>query len=580
VRLEHCPCAYPHHLVAGGDPLRTNHVILVLGRYSVCILDALEWGMRVGLGLGAVGFVALVACGGQGGQSEGPPIVPLQPAGAAPILWTLGDMVRAGPTAPPANHSREFRLEAARDEIVSFQLVVTAPIGGLTGLRLRASSFRNGSGAKTSTISTALYREHFSKVTKASPVHGHPKSLGPGIYPDGLIPFIDDATGKPPKPSRIRAEPIDIVGGRTQPYWLDVATSKDTPPGDYTSTIVVSSNQGGATARVLLHVWHFSMPRAPTVDSDFQLEGSADDNTATQAEVLRNRVQVQPVDTAEERELAARFGLKMVGLGFWSGASYGHCKMSGPPPVAAIERVAGRQALQYLYDQTADEVGACNNLRSVLVPIIKDWAKNLHAAGVLQLITMAPIAELRSDVNIWVMLAPEYERARGQVEKSIAHGDRAWFYTTLSQDDYSPKWELDVPPGDFPIVALIDGNLNLSGELYWALNAYQYVKGHDPWNDIESNQGGELYAGEGILMYPARDVGTKGQQPSMRLKWIRDGMYEADEASLLERCGLGEWAHAQTKTIAEDFHRWTYDPDAVERVRERLAQRLDSDCAN
>lgn len=270
----------------------------------------------------------------------------------------------------------------------------------------------------------------------------------------------------------------------------------------------------------------------------------------------------------------------MVGLGFWSGASYGHCEMSGPPPTSAIDRVADRQALPYLYDQTADEIGSCKNLRKTLVPIIKRWAKNLHAAGVLQLVTMAPIEELRSAVDIWVMLAPEYERSRGQVEKAIARGDRAWFYTALSQDDYSPKWEVDVPPGDFPIVALIDGNLNLTGELYWALNAYQYVKGHDPWKDIESNRGGELYAGEGILMYPGRDVGTKELKPSMRLKWIRDGMYDADEVALLERCGLGGWAHAQTKMIADDFRRWTYDPGAIERVRQRLALRLDADCAS
>lgn len=531
---------------------------------------------------GVVGFIVLAACTGQGAR---PPLAARQqlsqPAGhAAPILWMLDDMVRVGPTAPPANHSHEFQLNAARGEIVSFQLVVTGPIEGLTDVRLRASSFRNSTGAKTNTISAVLYREHFSKVTKASPVHGHPRSLGPGIYPDGLIPFVDDATGKPPKPSRLRAQPIDLAGGRTQPYWLDVATSKDTPPGDYTATVTVSSAQATVAARVLLHVWHFTMPHAPTVDSDFQLESSADDGVATQAEVLRNRVQVQPVETDAERELAARLGLKMIGLGFWSGASYGHCKMSGPPPVAAIDRVADRQALPYLYDQTADEIGACKNLHAVLVPIIKRWAKNLHAAGVLQLITMAPIARLRSDVDIWVMLAPEYELARGQVEKAIERGDRAWFYTALSQDDYSPKWEVDVPPGDFPVVALIDDNLNLTGELYWALNAYQYVKGHDPWNDIESNQGGELYAGEGILMYPGRDVGTKELQPSMRLKWIRDGMYDADEVALLERCGLGEWAHAQTKTIADDFHRWSYDPDAIEHVRERLALRLDSDCAD
>lgn len=543
--------------------------------------------MRRNLLPSAVGALALAVLIGCGAPNAGTPFAPartsLQPPNrsAGPILSTLGDMVRVGPTAMPPNPSREFKLTAARNQAVSFQIAVTAPTGGLTRVRVAAAPFRNARGAKARAILTALYREHFSRVTVASPVHGYPKSLGPGLYPDGLIPFIDDWTGKPPKPSRLRAEPVDIPSGKTQPYWIDVMTADDTPAGDYAAGFTVSSEQGSATVRALLHVWSFTMPRAPTVDSDFQLQRSQDQHVlATQAEVLRNRAQAVPVNTDAEHELVQRFGLKMVGLNFWSGAYYGHCNMSEPPSVEQIERVVRRQALNYLYDQSADEIGSCKNLKTTLVPIIERWGHNLHAAGVLQLITMAPLLELQDDVDIWTMLPPEYDRSKAKVKKVLAKGDRAWFYTALSQDEYSPKWEVNVPPGDFPIVALIDGNLGLTGELYWALDAYAYVAGHDPWNDIESNQGGTLYAGEGILMYPGSDVGTKGLQPSMRLKWIRDGMYDADEVALLERCGLGAWAHAQTSSIAADFHHWTYDPGAIERVRERLASRLASDCRN
>jgi hypothetical protein len=530
----------------------------------------------------ALGLLALAACAGFGAGRPFAPVAAsfeMQSRGEGPILWTLGDMTRVGPTSAPSNRSHEASLLAARNDTVSFQVVVTAPMRGLSAVRLAAAAFRDAHGEKTATIASALYREHFSTVVKASPVHGHPESLGPGIYPDGLIPFIDDATGKPPKPARLRAQPIDLAPGRTQPYWIDVTTSEKTPPGEYTGAVTVSSDRGSAKVSVRLHVWRFAMPHAPTVDSDFALQTAQDEHVeATQAEVLRNRVQVTPVNAGAERELAARFGLKMVGLNFWSGASYGHCKMSEPPPVKLIEQSAERQALKYLYDQSADEIGNCRNLKSELIAIIKRWGTNLHAAGVLQLITMAPIPQLQDAVDIWPMLAPEYEHAKPEVKKVIEHGDRAWFYTALSQDDYSPKWEVDVPPGDFPIVALIDGNTGLSGELYWALDAFQYVAGHDPWKDIESNQGGTLYAGEGILMYPGADVGTKGLQPSLRLKWIRDGMYDADEVALLETCGLGAWAHAQTRTIAAGFHDWTYDPDAIERVRERLGERLDADC--
>ena len=85
--------------------------------------------------------------------------------------------------------SHEFRLSAARDETVSFQVVVTAPQSGLTGVTLAASRFRNASGAKTRAIGIALYREHFSDVTKPSPIHGHPKSLGPRNLSRRFDPF-------------------------------------------------------------------------------------------------------------------------------------------------------------------------------------------------------------------------------------------------------------------------------------------------------------------------------------------------------------------------------------------------------
>jgi hypothetical protein len=377
-------------------------------------------------------------------------------------------------------------------------------MGGLTGVRLSASPFRNANGVKATTIASTLYREHFSNVTKASPVHGHPESLGPGIYPDGLIPFIDDATGKPPKPSRLRGQPIDIAGGKTQPYWVDVITSNDTPPGEYAGTVIVSGNQGSATVRVLLHVWRFAMPHAPTVDSTFFLQRSQDYGIlSTQAQALRDRVQIVPVNTDAERWLAERYGLKMIGLGFYSGAYYGHCKMSEPPSVKEIERVAEHQALTYLYDQSADEIGACKNLKISLVPIIKRWAHNLHAANVLNMITMAPISELEDDVDVWPMLAPEYDHSKAEVERVIQHGDRAWFYTALSQDDYSPKWEVDVPPGDFPIVALIDGNLDLTGELIGRLTrtaTSPVTTRGEASNRIRAARSTPV---RGILMYPA-----------------------------------------------------------------------------
>ena len=535
----------------------------------------------------AVAAVLLSSCGAGTVPHDGAPFAPAARADGGPIVWIAPDMVRIAPNAAPS--PGPIDLVAARNQVVSLQLAVAAPrSAGLTHVDLSISPFRSAGGASTR-IESALYREWYVRVTKASPVSGHPRSLGPGLYPDGLIPFVDDATGKPPRPSRLRAEPASIAAGTTQPYWIDLRVPRDTIPGTYRATVTLTSSQGSATQPVALSVLHVTMPLAPTTDSDFQLQYSRDSaQLASQTELLRNRVQPVPVNAPDERALAHTYGLKMASLAFWGGAYYGHCTLSPPPSVAAIARAVRAQHVPTIYDQPADEIGSCKNLKSVMVPLLQHWARNLHANGVLDLVTMAPIPALETDgtasgrsaVDIWTMLPIEFVHATAQIRNVLAKGDRTWWYTALSQDDFSPKWEVDVPPGDYRIESLIDENLNLTGEEYWAVDAWRYVKGGDPWNDIESNQGGTLYAGEGILAYPGTDVGTAGDAPSMRLKWIRDGMYDADAVSLLKACGLSAWAHAQTQAIAADFHHWTDDANAIATVSRRLLQRLDASCPN
>ena len=196
---------------------------------------------------------------------------------------------------------------------------------------------------------------------------------------------------------------------------------------------------------------------------------------------------------------------------------------------------------------------------------------------------MAPIPALeddgsgtgRSAVDIWTMQPPEYDRHVAEVRKVLAKGDRAWFYTDLSPDDYSPKWAVDAPPADYRIPSLIDESLGLTGELYWALNKWHARA----WDDVEYSDGGGVFsAGEGILTYPGSDAGIASLVPSMRLKWIRDGMYDADEVSLLKACGRGAWALAQTRTVATDWHRWSEDSNAIDAIHFKLAKELDAHC--
>jgi hypothetical protein len=136
-------------------------------------------------------------------------------------VWTLHDATRLRPDSAARSGVAAIALTAARGETVSFQIAVRAPSGGLTAVTLSARPFASAS-ASHAAIESLLFREYFVNVPHASPIGGHPRSLGAGIYPDGLIPFVDPSTGKTPPPSRLRAAPIALAAGSVQPYWIDV----------------------------------------------------------------------------------------------------------------------------------------------------------------------------------------------------------------------------------------------------------------------------------------------------------------------------------------------------------------------
>jgi hypothetical protein len=209
---------------------------------------------------------------------------------------------------------------------------------------------------------------------------------------------------------------------------------------------------------------------------------------------------------------------------------------------------------------------------------LQQWARNLHAAGIDNLVTMAPIPALMSDgsgsgrsaVDIWTMLPVTYDQDVANVLAAQAKGDQAWSYNTLVQDSYSPKWEIDFDPIDFRIQpGFISESLGLTGLLYWRVDLWS----QDPWNVV--NVAGYMqYPGEGMLVYPGATVGIQGVAPSMRLKWLRDGVQDYEYVELLKQAGAGAWALQVAAQAGASWSNWTRDPNVLESVRQQLGDAL------
>lgn len=503
--------------------------------------------------------------------------LPVEKAQTGPIVWVAPSLQRVGPD-DPAGGGAQAQIRAARGEYESFQIVVRAPAGGLSSVNVEVTDLAGPQGAVIPHGNLTLYREHYVHVSSASGPSwnwGENEPLGPGWYPDGLIPFVNPATGEDLSGAALDAVPFDLAGDKNQSIWVDVFVPRTAAAGLYTGSFTVTSDQGTATGRIELTVWNFTLPLKPSLRSSFEFWVEKF-NVAAHQELLRHRLSPLHVTTSDQRRLIDNFGLGSTHLGFWNRFDTSTCAMLPAPPVRDIKAAAAKQETDLLlFNYTADEI----DKYTCAFDQLKQWARSLHQAGVKNLVTMKPVPELyddgsgtgRSAVDIWVLLPIMYDQAKTEVAEVLAKGDEVWSYNTIVQDGYSPKWLIDFAPVNFRIQpGFINQSLHLSGLLYWKVDHWS----SDPWNEVDFPFSGLHYAGEGMLIYPGKQAGIQGVAPSMRLKWLRDGVDDYDYIELLKQAGRGDWALQLARQVGKDWHHWTRDPAELEAARRQLGEEL------
>ena len=193
---------------------------------------------------------------GCGGESAAP-----RPAFA---VWVSPETLKVAPDGTPfsADVAREdvrsenalwdaeagaVRLVGARRETLAFQLQVEA---GEEPLRDVAVAVSLGEGERAP-LELSLCRVHYTEVERPSTSPG--PSLGPGWYPDALIPF------------RLGGAPFPVEPRRTQAVWVDVAIAADARPGFHEATLVVeAADRPSIRLSLRVEVLDFALPEAPT----------------------------------------------------------------------------------------------------------------------------------------------------------------------------------------------------------------------------------------------------------------------------------------------------------------------------
>jgi Domain of unknown function (DUF4091) len=481
----------------------------------------------------------------------------------APLcVWTTTSLERVGPKDASRSPERPPHLFAARAEWESFQVIVHAN-ATLTNVSFSFSDLAGPLGAVIPKSSLSLYRESYIFVTSSPDWRGTNRPLGSGWYPDGLIPFAPGET-------------LTVSPDQNQPIWVDLFVPADATPGSYTGSLRIKSDQGRSAIPISLKVWNFTLPAQPSLKSSVSLHGAQTMQTQVQELLLQHKLMPAVVNPTDSANLSSQFGLSTAGLLFWSNDDAKACTMASPPAVSALRKSLSAyppSVTTYVY--VADEIGRCTNLFGT----IKQWALALHEAGSKSLLTIVPQPGLYSDggtsgksaVDFWVMLPSQYVASLAQIPEVINLGNEIWSYTALVQDSYSPKWLVDFSPLNFRITGFIAEPLGVTGILYWSADHWN----SDPWHDLSFTSDGENYPGEGQLIYPGLPVGVSGALPSIRLKWLRDGVEDYEYVEILKGLGRGPWALQTASRAAKDWTNWTQDPATLESVREQLGAEID-----
>lgn len=468
------------------------------------------------------------------------------------------------------------RISAARGERESFQIVVDAKSGPLDAVNIESRALQS-QGSIIDPSNVAIYKEHYLRVDHGSPdPQGLNRPDGPGFYADALIPVNGPATEK--ANARFSALTTTLDTGGRLVYWIDIFVPRGTTPGVYRGEILVTASSQTRLVPISLVVWHHTLPVRPSLKSSFGLNTNHLHDASFSQLLLAHGIMPFLIDPGAANQYETMFGLNATGLWFFSNSSSKSCTMNGPPPVDQIRAAIAKYPSDLdIYVYAADEIDTC----PALFPTVRQWARNVHAAGAKMLVTISPVQELlddgsgtgRSAVDIWVLLPKMYSDSRAMVQQVLNKGDEVWSYNALVQDPYSPKWEMDFDPINYRIQpGFLSQSLGITGVLYSKIDNWN----NDPWTDpISYTVGSYTYPGEDMLAYPGSEAGYNRPLPSMRLKWIQKGVEDFEYVEMLKRAGRGGWALSMIRSIASDWYTWTRNPAALELVRQRLGGELD-----
>lgn len=155
-------------------------------------------------------------------------------------------------------------------------------------------------------------------------------------------------------------------------------------------------------------------------------------------------------------------------------------------------------------------------------------------------------------MDIWIPLLPKYELNPGSVAEAKARGKEVWYYTCILPHRPWPNLFIEYPAAENRLITgFMPFKYDVDGFLYYSIysgstgrystdETGRKSRGKAPFRhelmtkgpltEFDGNTEG-VYSGDGQLMYPGQD----GPVPTIRLKFVRDGLEDYEYLWLLRQ---------------------------------------------
>ncbi len=551
---------------------------------------------------------------------------PLATADAQPSadVQVLPSTVRVRPS-DAVQGARSVSIAAARNEVESFQVVITAHGGTLTYVKTEITPLQHGDYAIPAE-NIRLFRAESVPIRRV----GFRAAEGPGLVPDPLIPFENPYTGetigKPywyrdagkMLPGRFGGTDFSVWDGQNQTIWVDVAVPRDAPAGVYTGVLRVKPAETPAhEIPVELTVWDFTLPDGPTHENHF----GGFSRVAAHLGLERNSEAFHEIEERYEAMLAEHRINPAFPRRLWPEIQDDGTADFSEVDTAIITFVERFHVTNIEIPRApfrdilgADREKALNFYRSWYAYLeTKGWAnrsylymldepnsaeeyERVRQLGALvdeaeprirRLVVEQPYIQhpdwgaLDGAVDIWCPLFGFIHEP--SIKDVQARGEDVWSYSALVQpappyhpeyeevkDDHPPYWQIHFPLVSYRIAPWLNRRYGITGLLYWSV-CFWASPPRNPW-DEPGFRG--YWNGDGAMLYPGEDAGIEGPVSSMRLKSLRDGMEDYEYFVILEERGGADVVEAVVREAVPTWGTWDQDPEALPRLRARLAEEI------